>query len=126
MPLKPVPTTPFDERRRSWRWDDDATTVEFQVRGTAAGPDPVWLDLARQCAKELDTISGAAMQYLRHAVAEVPYETPEVRWVDVGLEDRSEIEWFATLRDDYDLWSVRFRVNSLNTFEPIAHSRRAW
>ena len=126
MPLKPVPTTPFDERRQSWRWDLDATGVEFQIRGTAAGPDAKWLDLARSCATELDAITAAAMNHLRRTVADVPQETPEVRGVDVGLADRAEIEWFATLQDDYDLWSVSFRVNPPGTFVPIAQSRRQW
>jgi hypothetical protein len=126
MPLKPIPTTPFNAERQSWRWDDDATGVEFQVRGTPAGPDPQWLELARRCANKVDAISAAAMKYLRETPADVPNKTPEVRWLDIGLDDRPEIEWFATLRDDYDLWSVRFRVVLPDSFAPVAFSRRAW
>jgi hypothetical protein len=100
--------------------------VEFQVRGTPTGPDPRWLELARHCANELDAITAAAMKYVRENVAEVPQNPPDVRWVDVGIGDRAEIEWFATLEDDYDLWSVRFRVVPPDTFAPIAHSRRPW
>ncbi len=126
MPLQPVLTTPFNAERQSWRWDDDATRVECHVRGTATGPDSKWLELSRQFAGELDAISAAAMQYLRDGVADVPLETLEVRWVDVGLDDLAEIEWFATLHDDYDLWSVKFRFVPPNSFAPFAHSRRQW
>ena len=66
------------------------------------------------------------MKHVRDNVTEVPHNTPEVRWVVVGIGDRAEIEWFATLQDDYDLWSVRFRVVPPDTFEPVAHSRRQW
>src|SRR5690242_8226349 len=99
MPLKPVPTTPYDDIRKSWRWDDDATGVEFQVRGTHTGPEPQWLDLARLCAGKLDEITAAAMKYLRDTAPAVPQQPPDLRWLDIGLDDQAEIEWFATLED---------------------------
>ena len=126
MPLKAVLTTPYDDIRKSWRWDDDATGVEFQVRGTQAGPKPHWLDLARRCASKLDEITATAMKYLRETASSVPEKAPEVRWLDIGLDDRAEIEWFATLEDDYDLWSVRFRIVPPDGFAAISHSRRPW